>query len=70
MLFTGFVNGLTYYADSGVTTINGPEEYTLDVYTKDWEGRRQPDFHGLYRTEKGAVKALWRRFPGGGWTAR
>ena len=70
MFFTGFIFGLTYFAQILTTAINGPTEYTLDVYTVDQAGHRHPEFHGIYKTQKGAEKALFRRYPEGGWCER
>lgn len=67
MFFTGLLFGLTYFADIMPTTINGPTEYRLEVYTVAPDGRRFYEYTRLYRTEKSAEKALRRKYPEGGW---
>ena len=67
-IYRGYVNGLSYRAEIDTTTLNGTVEYALEVYTWDWNGGKMPEYHRLYKTEKGAEKALWRKYPDGYWS--
>ena len=65
--YRAYFNGLEYYADISKGTLNDDNEYSLFVYARDWRGLRQPDYHHVYKSERGAQNALKRRYPGVEW---
>ena len=65
--FDAILYGLLYHASIIPTHINGEEEFSLEVYTRDWRGQKQPDHNGLYKTERGAINAMKRKYPNAKW---